>query len=223
MLKMAIAGLVLSVSNFANAGLIIASGDSNLDNSENFQLFNSLFGNKEVIGRVGSLDTWATTNWGSFATTSATSYSTIQSINSALTADWLILGSGSALSASEFSFLDTFVNNGGNLWVVGEAASYSNINNSATSILNHFNTGMSISGAGVYATGNATAAATQLGGGPNFRVRYSSYINGGTALYADSNGIILSSFETTSVPEPSTLAIFALSIMGLASRRFKKQ
>ena len=28
---------------------------------------------------------------------------------------------------------------------------------------------------------------------------------------------------TTSVPEPSTLAIFALGIMGLAARRFKKQ
>lgn len=27
----------------------------------------------------------------------------------------------------------------------------------------------------------------------------------------------------TEVPEPSTLAIFALGIMGLASRRFKKQ
>jgi len=30
-------------------------------------------------------------------------------------------------------------------------------------------------------------------------------------------------FQSTSVPEPSTLAIFALGIMGLASRRFKKQ
>lgn len=34
----------------------------------------------------------------------------------------------------------------------------------------------------------------------------------------------LTSFKsTTSVPEPSTLAIFALGIMGLASRRFKKK
>jgi len=29
--------------------------------------------------------------------------------------------------------------------------------------------------------------------------------------------------NSTEVPEPSTLAIFALGIMGLASRRFKKQ
>jgi hypothetical protein len=29
-------------------------------------------------------------------------------------------------------------------------------------------------------------------------------------------------FGTTSVPEPSTLAIFALGLIGLASRRFKK-
>lgn len=31
------------------------------------------------------------------------------------------------------------------------------------------------------------------------------------------------SFDTVSVPEPSTLAIFALGLMGFASRRFKKQ
>ena len=30
-------------------------------------------------------------------------------------------------------------------------------------------------------------------------------------------------YQTTSVPEPSTLAIFALGVMGLAARRFKKK
>ncbi|MFT4940346.1 MAG: hypothetical protein ACI88A_003398 [Paraglaciecola sp.] len=34
------------------------------------------------------------------------------------------------------------------------------------------------------------------------------------------NGTIY--YDITSVPEPSTLAIFALGLMGLASRRFKK-
>jgi hypothetical protein len=40
---------------------------------------------------------------------------------------------------------------------------------------------------------------------------------------AQENGAIpVATTSITSVPEPSTLAIFALSIMGLASRRFKK-
>ncbi|WP_299084424.1 PEP-CTERM sorting domain-containing protein [uncultured Paraglaciecola sp.] len=41
---------------------------------------------------------------------------------------------------------------------------------------------------------------------------------------AQENGAIpVATTSITSVPEPSTLAIFALGIMGLASRRFKKQ
>jgi hypothetical protein len=39
----------------------------------------------------------------------------------------------------------------------------------------------------------------------------------------DANVRITVDYSVNSVPEPSTLAIFALGIMGLASRRFKKQ
>jgi hypothetical protein len=41
--------------------------------------------------------------------------------------------------------------------------------------------------------------------------------------YGDRGGMFLRSSDITDVPEPSTLAIFALGLMGLASRRFKKQ
>jgi hypothetical protein len=37
------------------------------------------------------------------------------------------------------------------------------------------------------------------------------------------NGVIIDGSKPEPVPEPSTLAIFALGMMGLASRRFKKQ
>ena len=42
-----------------------------------------------------------------------------------------------------------------------------------------------------------------------------------TASWEEIDAVQLSGY-TTSVPEPTTLAIFALGIMGLASRRFKK-
>jgi len=47
----------------------------------------------------------------------------------------------------------------------------------------------------------------------------------GNSYISQSGTTALSTFgtATTAVPEPSTLAIFALGIMGLASRRFKKQ
>ena len=38
-----------------------------------------------------------------------------------------------------------------------------------------------------------------------------------------SGSIVFASVRSNSVPEPSTLAIFALGMIGLASRRFKKQ
>jgi hypothetical protein len=40
---------------------------------------------------------------------------------------------------------------------------------------------------------------------------------------AGAGGLVVIEFKTVSVPEPSTLAIFALGMIGLASRQFKKQ
>ncbi len=55
-----------------------------------------------------------------------------------------------------------------------------------------------------------------VGGG--YSISAAAYTFIGTALYrTTSNG------NSNEVPEPSTLAIFAIGIMGLASRRFKKQ
>ena len=51
--------------------------------------------------------------------------------------------------------------------------------------------------------------------------RFDKVVKNRTQLSADPASAIL--VRATSVPEPSTLAIFALGIMGLASRRFKKQ
>jgi hypothetical protein len=52
------------------------------------------------------------------------------------------------------------------------------------------------------------------------QVRYSAENNRFSGAV---DNLSLSSGAPTSVPEPSTLAIFALSMIGLASRRFKKQ
>jgi hypothetical protein len=53
-------------------------------------------------------------------------------------------------------------------------------------------------------------------------VRFSSSLNQNPTdeWWAVDNVVIN---DNVSVPEPTTLAIFALGIMGLASRRFKKQ
>lgn len=53
-------------------------------------------------------------------------------------------------------------------------------------------------------------------------VSWSSNSGSATTMYTD-NISYNTTGPTSTVPEPSTLAIFALGIMGLASRRFKKQ
>ena len=60
----------------------------------------------------------------------------------------------------------------------------------------------------------------------NFSISGCNEVTGGTTLVTN-NGVVFIAYERTGnsqeVPEPSTLAIFALGIMGLAARRFKKQ
>ena len=84
--------------------------------------------------------------------------------------------------------------------------------------------GLSIGSGSLLSVGRAwqeeglTFKATSLNHRIDFRL-----LNG-TQSYHSIDGIsLIESSPSTSIPEPSTLAIFTLGIMGLASRRFNKQ
>jgi hypothetical protein len=62
-------------------------------------------------------------------------------------------------------------------------------------------------------------ASTAASIGDNIQIRWA----GGGSNSANGQEVALVSFSTVDVPEPSTLAIFALGIFGLASRRFNKK
>ncbi len=67
---------------------------------------------------------------------------------------------------------------------------------------------------------------TKLGGSYVSGTHYHTYRNAYNYNYTNDSGIGgwgVYMVKNVDVPEPSTLAIFALGIMGLASRRFKKQ
>ncbi|MCJ8296407.1 MAG: PEP-CTERM sorting domain-containing protein [Colwellia sp.] len=196
MLKAAFAGLVLSVSGFANAGLIIDFSDSGSDTIITFS------GTFDYTG----LNVASTENayWGTGS----------QAIGS--DQDIIRVGSGAV----------TWGNNGGTTHFELFEAIFSN------QVLSNF-------------SGDAFGFWNMVGGGEGNYYRPTSYVSGdslfstGTFIGLNVAGLgvnntgtwkTLSNQETisitvngaTQVPEPTTLAIFALGIFGLASRRFKK-
>jgi len=85
--------------------------------------------------------------------------------------------------------------------------------------IGHHNNRVNMTGVAVIAQ---TDWATIIADGTvNITFNFSSGVDCCTSPYALTSGNI--TFDSVSVPEPSTLAIFALGMIGLASRRFKKQ
>lgn len=203
MLKAAFAGLVLSVSGFANAGLITTSTDSALNgadiltfDSELDGLFTSRVFNGEVtISTTGSslrLDSGFSGTYGM----QNKSIKNQQGQNYILDFSTTISAFGWDWGAADRSG-----------WVI----SLFDIN---TQLISSYNIPAQTSANGYADFYGAT--------GMNIsRVTMANLNSGDYAMMDNLHYVKSTSIEQ--VPEPSTLAIFALGIMGLASRRFKKQ
>ncbi|MFT6992556.1 MAG: hypothetical protein ACJASL_004556 [Paraglaciecola sp.] len=203
MLKMAFAGLVLSVSGFANAGLITTTfaggneGDGNMFDVEIFD--SSIMINSFYINTFPSVGTQFI-----YLYTRSGTYDGFQ--NNGL--GWNLMGSAIVNNAS---------GNTPVLFDIGDFLLQSN------SITGFFITGDISNGSLAYSDGSMTVndsymeIRSGLRGGISFAG--GNHFAGTVYTPRTWNGTI----NYTNVPEPSTLAIFALGLMGLASRRFKKQ
>jgi len=186
MLKAALAGLILSVSSFANAGLI--TFDDVTPNSFQDTTFN------DFTLYEGSVGDWST-NYGIHEAYSGTQNMVNHN------------GNGFGLltyNLGTFDFISAFFHQDNRV-----------PSRAVTSLF-----GLDENGNTIYSTNITTT---------NDWTKHSFSWTGITSLKwtASSANIGIDDFEYSvadaSVPEPSTLAIFALGIMGLASRRFKKQ
>ena len=217
MLKAAVAGLVLSVSGFANAGIIVLDFEGVGDVACVDEFYN---GGTDCAGNSG-------TNYGvtfgidSLGIIDSDSGGTGNFANEPSDSTVLFFTSGTAILNYAAGF-DT-----------GFSFFYSS---STTAVVNIFDS--------INATGNILASinldaqfADNCAGDPSgtfcnwtnvgvsFAGTAKSIDFGGTANFIGFDDITFGSDvagKATSVPEPTTLAIFALGIMGLASRRFKK-
>lgn len=203
MLKTALVGLVISVSGFANAGLIEFSDRAS---------FETAIGTSTTIDFEADLQSsWTyNTNFveGNVVITPSSNYQYIGDFD-------------------ELSNNNNQWNTWGSDFLLGEAVGHTI----------QFNTAVNAFGLDFGGNGNGTFnfqldngeqfSATSSGqfGEYNF-IGVTSTSSFTSVTWSSSNSRIAADniiYSTIDVPEPSTLAIFALGIMGLASRKFKKQ
>ncbi|ASP48952.1 PEP-CTERM sorting domain-containing protein [Cognaticolwellia beringensis] len=131
-----------------------------------------------------------------------------------------------ALFSTNATIIDNFLGLGGGLFSQANGYAWVNTLLPTLSIVSGGGNGANLTAAGTAAFPGLSNA--DLTGGP----RHNRFANvGGLSVFATDNSGVAVIIGTSggsilnpgiTVPEPSTLAIFALGIMGLASRRFKK-
>lgn len=180
MLKASVVGLVLSVSGFANAGLItlnfdeeVVPFDFKLDGTSYFDSFGVKF--EDSVNHI------------SHALFAEDGVGIYNYANYFITIIW-----DNEISSLDFN------------WAVFQG----------DIIVTMYDVDDNLLGTSSY----LSAATNGVGTISSARIRKVTWFGTPNAMGLDSL-----TWTTTDVPEPSTLAIFALSIMGLASRRFKKQ
>ena len=195
-LKSAFAGLVLSVSSFANAGLISLTGDGGwVDASSLTKSVNSLSG--EFITDVNV--------WVDFSKCSNTSTGSCDTFNTGGTYD----------NEIEFSLMY----NGINVLLLPRSTFTNSNSGSITEFITFDNQALQTLGtspeSGNFQPTNALNVFNGLSATGSWAFTFTD-TTGSDGLEVHRWGVDIT---TTSVPEPTTLAIFALGIMGLASRR----
>jgi hypothetical protein len=212
MLKAAVVGLVLSVSGFANAGLILHTDRTSWESGVG--VYNTVDFN-EYTSDISFEDNLLSIGHGMSIITSGTPVSGRNILDTspfafARTIDGTPDIMPDVNSTSTFSiFFDTLTTGWGADFRWMDAGTTIELYNGTTLLTSYIDLGNSSSQfIGFELTGSD--ALNRI----NF-VRTST----------GNDNIVLDNLSVTAnaVPEPSTLAIFALAIMGLASRRFKKQ
>jgi hypothetical protein len=191
-LKAAVTGLILTVSSFANAGLITSVSDSELNTSTliDFSAYTSGSANQITFagGEFNTTGNFGFSVWNNYGTSGGAFYNIGHSTAFTLTFDNVVSAFGMNIGAIHSSWT----------WDVYD------INNLLIDTISFAND----NGAGAFYGYSAS----------NIKSVVLTPVNDQAAF--DNLHFVSGS---TDVPEPSTLAIFALAIMGLSARHFKKQ
>jgi hypothetical protein len=203
-----IAILFCSISGIANAGLMTVSGNLNVDN----EFFAYISTSDEIAGTAVAQGTnWPTTNQFSFDLTEGVNYFLhIKAIDKGVIAGFL---GDFALTGTDHLFSNGTQNvlTNGDDWGVSTTG-WGNYVNASTYGKNGVWPWNNIGGVNTDAQW-IWSSTNVLHGAIDNEVYFTLAINSTKATEAN---------QAAQIPEPSILAIFALSLMGLSSRRFKK-
>jgi hypothetical protein len=227
-IKAVIASAALAFSACASAGIIVATGDSNINwqNPGINQFYQNLFQGDKVLATLG----WPAQNSGGIIQNYASSLVWDNVSAASLQGkDWLFSSDLDPYTPEQLALISSFVAAGGNLFVIGEGSAYSGLNNNANQLLAAAGSSMRVGAGPTYnafwvatganiATHELTAGITQFGGS------YVTGVSGGTSLFKDNySGAIAIAVETmsapASVPEPGVLALIAAGLLAMAGLR----
>jgi len=222
------------ISNTAIAGLITVVGDVNSDEANNQTFYNNVLGSSDNVLFNKHSDFYAID--GIYENYNTKGLNSLSSTLSTITGDLLLnvdllVFSGDYSKAlnytgAELSAISQFLIDGGDLLLVAEShSSYIDYFTNFNSFLSGVGSKITYTGERVTEWDNTQASVSNLTvGQATLRQGHYNILTGGDTVYSlNGKTSVASEVITSSVPEPSTLAIFALGLVGLASRRMKKQ